>query len=290
MNEMIALDPGVAHDLESLRLLRGKVGFYEGRFISRFPRNWYARALEIAKSINSDIDHKLVLESLTRLRDKALLPSGREYNGGISWHDNAVISNKVTSFDLMISEVPANGFKTIIEIDDKDDWLNGRGKFLSPGTTGNLLSAMSPLLTTSGSLYLIDPHFDPDSGLSKDLFRQVLTKAFSNNCLSLTIIRSSKDWSKPGLKIRMQDILNNLGIKGKQLRFRVAHDRGTLDQQHARFIFSERGGLSLDRGLQTTRSAYPIAWIDKATHDELYNKYAERPLPFELMEDIRINS
>jgi hypothetical protein len=49
-------------------------------------------------------------------------------------------------------------------------------------------------------------------------------------------------------------------------------------KQHARYIFSERGGVRLDKGLQVDKAQVDFSIIEKPVHDELMKFFVERPL------------
>jgi hypothetical protein len=279
MNEEIALDPEVAMDINALRLIRAKVGFYNGRFVSMFPKNWYALAIQCAsdglKEPKGLEARKRAQELLLKLRDEALLPSRRQFNRSETWHENVLAAAQ--PFDMKISATPASGFLTMNGIEE-ENWPGGRAKDLPTATADNLLNALKPLLTQSYRFYLIDPYFDPRK--FRDLFIRTLKMAFGEkkSLVSMTIIRSQNGWvPPPEVRTVLQAIMNDLGLPNKELRFCVAKDRATQFVLHDRCIMSEKGGVTLDNGLQTKNSLFPVGYIDKEVHEERWKRYAGRP-------------
>ena len=288
MNEEIALDPEIGRYIDRLENIRGKVGFYNGRFISRFPKGWFKRAIEYAKHGLTDDKAKRAEDLLRKLKDEALLPSWRHYNDEESWHANVTAS--APPFDMRISATPVRDFLTATEVDE-EDWKGGQGEDLPIATVKNLLNALKPLLTQSRRLYLIDPYFHPTSNRSKELFISALGMAFGARCVSMTIIRNQKDWMPwAELRSHLQAIMNVPAFRGKELRFCVARDLGTQFVLHDRCIMSEKGGLTLDNGLQTKPSLFTLAYLDRTRHEQRWKRYTERLLPFDLIVDETVRS
>lgn len=284
MNNEVAVDPIVASHVAELRLLLSKVGFYEGRFISRFPKRWLALALGGIVDQNM---RKSVQVLLDRVKDGAFLPSGRSYDSARRWIDNAIDQHKSQPFSEVITDEKLEG---CINIDAFDvDQLKGSRDIKVVPNSENMLSALDPLLSLSGSLFLIDPYFVPWASVTRRLFVDLLLRCFSARCVSFTAFVSEKEWRNEFIDAdkRIREILPTSLGGTRELRIVVLGDLATSDQLHARYLFSERGGVRLDRGLQTGRARVDLSLIDRVVHNDLMHTFVERPLPYPIIKEFR---
>ncbi len=286
MNEELALDPGVASHVADLRLVLAKVGFYEGRFISRFPGHWSKMALE---GIADQNVRQRVQALLERAREYAFLPSGRDYDSTMPWIHNALQQQHSNApFEMVIAAAKQAG---VVHIDDFDPpSLPGSRDARIIGTVENIMKVFRPLLALSGNLVLIDPYFKPWISNTKILFQRVLTESFSSRrCISFTAFVSHKEWLDD---MRHADafIVGALpkSLGGKQeFRIVVCDDTGTVSKLHARCLFSEKGGINLDKGLQSNSAKIVVSFMDKTLHEDLMQTFVERPLPFNVVREFK---
>jgi hypothetical protein len=287
VNEEIALDPAIATRVGDLQLMLAKVGFYEGRFLSRFPKRWASMALE---AVDGDVNLTRVRVLLERAKESAFVPSGRPYNSGMRWVENAISQNQISPFAGIVAIERRQG---CVAIDDLDiSMLPGSRDIRIVPSRERLLSLLRPLVRSSGSLYLVDPYFKPWLGNTRRLLCDFLAEAFSSRCISFSAFVSIKGWYEElsSANEKINSVLAAIEHVGRSLRFVVCDDLGTAEQLHARYLFSERGGIRLDRGFQTGRVNSDFSVIDKGVHDELMKTFVERPLPFPVTREYRITS
>ena len=275
MNEEFALDPEIAKRLVELRLLLSHFGFYEGRFISRFPRRWFAQALE---GITDQGVRQRVQMLLERAKAYAFLPSGRAYDSSKRWIDNALQQHIETPFNAIISVLDQPG---VIAVDDLDPRsLPGSRDARVMGSVDNIMKAIRPLLRLSGFLVLVDPYFKPWATNTNKLLNEVLTESSGWQCISFDAYVSEKEWEDEisHAESLMADRLPKTAGGKLDFKIKVCRDLETESRLHARYLFSAKGGIRLDKGLQTDRSKVDLSFIDRSVHEDLMQTFVERPL------------
>lgn len=280
MNEEFALDPALGSRVQQLRFLLSKFGYYEGRFAARFPKAWFRDAVE---QIQDDSIRAALAALWERYGDLTFLASGRPYDPKQKWLENATSQHLSRPFAQVIS---AERHEGTTALDDLElDALPGSRDARKPGSVDNLLDVMSPLIRTSGTLYLIDPYFVPWAHHVKWLFTAVVEQAFNARCVSLTAFVSVGSWSEylHDGEERIEKTLPRRWGGRKRVDVKVCNDVGSDMKLHARYLFSERGGIRLDKGLQTQRAVVDISYIDRGVHEDLMKTFVERPLPFEVV-------
>lgn len=283
MNEEYAIDPAVASRVTELRLLLSKFGFYEGRFVSRFPKRWLAQALD---GITDQILRQRVQVLLEHAKEHAFLPSGRTYDAAKPWIANAIAQQcSSTPFDSVIS---LERRPETVHIDDLDpaNFRPARDRRVT-GTVANIMNAVRPLLRLSGNLVLIDPYFRPWATNIQKLLEEVLRESFGARCISFTAFVSGTEWLHDMNRAEslIADALPKLAAGRKIFSVIVCDDLATTSGLHARYLFSEKGGIRLDKGLRTDRVKVDISFIDGSVHEDLMKTYVERPLPFNTIKE-----
>lgn len=284
MNEEFAIDPAIASRNNELRLLLSKFGFYEGRFVSRFPKRWFAQALE---GITDQVLRQRMLVLLEWAKEHALfLPSGRTYDAAEPWIANAVAQQRSsTPFDSVISLERRPEAEHIDDVDPAS-FRPSRDSRVT-GTVTNIMNVLRPLLSLSGSLYLIDPYFKPWATGTRKLLKEVFHESFGARCVSFKAFVSGTEWLRDmdQAESRITDALPKLPAGQKSFSVVVCDDLATTSDIHARYLFSEKGGIRLDKGLRADRVKVDISFIDGSVHEDLMKTYVERPLPFNIVRE-----
>lgn len=283
MNLEIAVDPGTVKASDAFSVLATHLGFYQGRLISRFPGDWIPRAYNEAADL-PDLERHRIVAALQRIKESALIPSARLFDTKKSWLENAEIQHRERAFAEVYCREKSEFGTAITEVFGRYDWSDLSGE-KEVGSEENLLRSFKPLLSSSGTIYLMDPYFAPKRKANRSLFNAILNSAFSSRCIEFKAFVREKDSGFP--KDRCGPYLRSL-IDGDWKQNRrvtiVAFEDATYEaEQHARYLFSERGGFRLDKGLQVSESKVDVSLVNKTTHDELMKTLVERTFPFKVV-------
>ena len=263
MNDEFALDPAIASRVSELRVLLSKFGFYEGRFISQFPRGWVKLALN---SIPDQVSRQKVLELLKRDKDAVFMKSNRPYLEAMNWTDNTVEQHAIAPFKGILSTEARPGF-TLIDDVDSTSFPSARDARVT-GSLDNIMSAIRPLIKASGSLFLIDPYFQPWAARTRELLIAVLEERKPGTELKAMV--SAKDWPQVEYANgKIRDALPQTFLRDWRFKVLVCDDELSKSRLHSRYLFSEKGGVRLDKGLQTDEAVVDLSFIDKSVHDDL---------------------
>lgn len=272
MNDQYALDPAIARRIAELRLLLSKFGVYEGRFISRFPAGWVKRAFD---GLDDQSARKRLEVLLDRCKREAVfLPSNRAYDSERPWVENAAEQHDKAPFAGVISTEARPGFMVIDEV-DPTSFPASRDMSVT-GSLENMMRAIRPLLEMSGSLYLIDPYFKPWKPETRELLGAVLTEK-KLSAKFVAFVSASKDW--PDFTYADKQIRGALPANfpcNRTFEVSVCDDEDAESRMHARYLFSEIGGIRLDRGLRTDKAMVDLSFIDKGVHADLWHRFVER--------------
>lgn len=106
--------------------------------------------------------------------------------------------------------------------------------------------------------------------------------AFNAKCKELFIYVRSKNWpweEKKRCEYELGRLLEKTWEGTRRLTVDCFEDDADPKyKQHPRYIFSEKGGVQIDRGLQVVKAIVHFSMLEKHTHDDLMKFYWERPL------------
>jgi hypothetical protein len=277
MNEEYAVEPSAVEKLSELRHFISRFGFYEGRFIARFPHRWVRVALEAIADDEMRYRAHVLFENARRTG--VFISSTRKFDSSRSWLQNAI---SYQSGDMPFTAVVATQAHLDCQTLDSVELDGGPGERFR-GDVGNILNALSILLRTARTLYLVDPFFHPWAANTKPLFNAMLREAFSNKVQALEAYVSADEWQPPSgtLTEVLQNAIENRwdGKKRVTIHLCESHD------MHMRYLFCENGGVRLDKGLQVSpRVNIEVSYIAAAVHNSLMQQYVERPPQFQVSE------
>jgi hypothetical protein len=278
MNQEWAVDPACVERHSDFSLLASHLGFTEGVFLSKFPSNWLSLAFQRAEVLCEPQKTK-VREVLRRIKESAsLLPSGRGYDGQRNWGVNACDQHEVLPFDRLMSTSSTQHFTDISAIDEFD-WSSAR-EARTAGSLKTIIEILQPLIRLSYNIILVDPYFAPQRKGNRDLFKSVVDMAFSNKCREFKFFVRTVNWPyiENQCEGELRKLLGRYSHGSKKISVVCFDDSGCEHKQHARYIFSELGGLRLDKGLQIDESLVDFSTIGRVTHDELLKFFVQRPL------------
>ena len=210
---------------------------------------------------------------MERYKETVFVRSNRMYDVVKPWVDNAAEQHAKAPFKTVISTEARPGF---VHIDDVDPTsFPGSRDTSVTGSIENIMNAIRPLLNVSGSLYLVDPYFQPWAARTRELLSAVLTARKQGAEFKAFV--SSKEW--PELEYadkKIREALPRLSSHNGNFKVAVCNDEESTARMHARYLFSEKGGVRLDKGLQTDEGMIDLSFIDKDVHGDLLRKFVER--------------
>jgi len=290
MNELIAVEPECCAATQ-LITLASVVGFHEGRFIAEYPRYWVKLAYKATNCVSDDMQRSLLNEAIAHIKETSLLSTQRIYDQNQTWRNNAFEGEKAGVFGKVLTDGDYPMSENIHRIFPKK-WSSERGIVQRAPTVDFFLFLLNPLLISSGSLVLIDPYFKPLDAKTLPLFKAVLRVAFQARCKEFVAFVREKKWGwnqRQSYKLLIDKIGTSIS-PGKNVTIHVCDDRYPTDWEeegmHTRFIFSEKGGINLDKGLQLRGKDF--SYIDKTQHEELLREYVEGLPPFKIHYSLRL--
>ena len=250
MNEIYGVDPDAPKDLQELRSMFERFGPASGRFIGRYPDDWLS-LLESRFTNLSGLDRSRMSLLLQRHRDTLLGVEG-QYFRSRSWSENARL---VRQFKKVLGSSPnPHGLPTLDDfLWDDSEVDSSRGTFI-PMTVSAYCTACAPLFEISSEVHITDRflRLRHDSGhLDRrrlDLIRSMAHQAErSGRCSTLFLHFELPNFSPEAAYD--DQLKRDLGSIQADTRVQIYFDIHSR-LQHGRYVFSVKGGLQFDHGLQ----------------------------------------
>ncbi|MDP5130180.1 MAG: hypothetical protein NWQ54_04820 [Paraglaciecola sp.] len=269
-----AVNPVQVNSLDKLALLKSSFDFSRGALISAFPNSWLRQVDEQLAAGLTDMQRKRVSSLLTTLRDRALIKSGRAYEGD-SWPQAARFSSEQKPFFSIVgsdTHSPPEHFSAVEMLEQLD--FEALGSIDVPRQASALLRPIAPILTGASKIRLVDPYACP----TKPNVIVVLHALFEvlNGKRCEIEVYSKEIADKTMVTAHFRELVRQLPAN-VTLNWFWLNDEGT-GQLHQRLLFTEKTGVIFDRGFieptaheqrQTTTNLRTMnkTQVDNATRD-----------------------
>lgn len=296
------VDPGCFKGWDRFIYLIEQFGIPHGRLISQFPKSWIKMVLDGCKHFTFR-QRKMMEDELKRIRDQALVRSGRHYDGAKSWIQNAIEQHETKKFHAIITEENTAGMNFVLvasEITRTTHLWDVPHEDAIARTAGALASAIAPLLQMSTRILFIDKFFEPATSKWQETLLRFIELSLDGGAKSPSIeyhLKIEADELMKDGKIRKDEFQEYCdrclaevipaGIEMKLFRWL---DKAGGEDMHARYILTERGGIRVDWGLdkgskgQTT----DVSLLDARLWKKRWDSYQESSNVFELIDSICI--
>jgi hypothetical protein len=251
-----AVEPeAIAKDWESFRYVTEKFGVEQGRVVSRFPKRWSKKVVAAANAVDQNLG-KRITEKLAH--ERFVVSFGRTYFDDASWIANALREDGRSEFAGIIAGGPcpeAPNRRTVPELDN--NFFYCARQVVVRRDAQVLADTVHSLLACARQIVFVDPHFNP----TRPKWRRTLAaflRAATARGNRPSIIEYHIQWKDPGFADgrwhdrfveACRDELPAVIPTGFNLRIVRWDDRNTPEQMHARYILTDRGGVSVENGL-----------------------------------------
>lgn len=285
-----ALDPNVLHNFDKVRYFLEKFGVHRGRLIARFPGKWERMVRQVINSCG-EIEKARIIECLLMAKD-SLVKSQREYDGNISWIENAEAQHALKPFHAIISTSNPRATKEVLRADELTDatplWQVSRERVV-PRKAAELATAVQPLFQIASEILFIDPYFDP----SAPRYWKTL-KSFTRIICADTPLRKIEFYLKfdpnfASFKRCCNDNIPQILPDGFQMRFVQLRQRDRGETLHPRYILTDKGGVRFEHGLDEGRDGEytDVSLLSLHVYQQRWKDYYEARA-FEVVDEITI--
>lgn len=276
INNRYALNPETKiNGLEFYQVL-SKFGLSEGRFIAGLPENWKKIVLDIFTNRDlGDIDNQRVSRALVLLKERGgFLRQTFDYEKTQPWIDNALRAKETGIIENIIGDTSAPGIsaKDILESSLLEDCRDTK----IPWSAGDMVRVAMPLLSMSEEFYIVDDYIqfsEVENGYSR--FFSKLFSSLGNRNLKFSIfckkIHFERFTSNENFKRKMPTLMQRHLIE-----FNILAD---CEENHARFIFSQKGGISYDKGFRSNldqNQKYPVSYMSNSLLDQYIEHFVRK--------------
>jgi hypothetical protein len=289
MNEEFLIEPTGFKSALELKYVLEKFGFFQGRFIGKFPKDWKKQIYQNMDKL-PDLEQKRISILLEKNQD-CLVPSGQPFDATSPWIKNAHQQVKQKNFEGIIAASSNEwDYPTYSEVDH--DYLMGGHDSRILASSKNYTKITQRLLQLSHEIVLVDPYLKLNSGGCEHVLNEFLVSAQQGKCRSFVIWARDKEAglkTKAAYRLMLEKNYKPRLMNGSQLTVKLVNDDASSQKMHARLMLSKLGGFRFDHGFsEFDADRYvDIAIIDKKTHDGYCHWYLDpgSPNDFEIVEE-----
>ena len=286
MNEEFLVEPSSVNNPHDLKYLLDKFGFFKGRFIGKFPKDWKKQIFQNISSL-PDMEQKRIKRLLEKSKD-CLVPSGQSFEPSLSWLDNAHKQVLQKNFEGIVTATSNQwGYPELSEVDE--DYLVGGHDVRILGKAQLYTDITHRLLKLSHEIVLVDPYLHLDKPACEKVMSSFIETAQQGKCRSFVIWSREEKSGMKGYQQMLERKYKPKLAKGTRLTVKLVDDTGSVEKMHARLMLSTLGGFRFDQGFaEIPDNRYvDVAILTKETHDQHCRWYLDpgSPNDFEVVEE-----
>ena len=294
-----ALEPALLNNWEDFRYFTEKFGFFQGRFISRYPRRW--KKMVIASLSETGLKRTKMVERIKKLDDR-MLPRQHEWNPEKDWLTNAEDEHEERPFHAILAKENPRSKDFVLEGDDVEDdtpRFKIEGNITIPRSARKIATLVAPVLQHAEEILLIDSNFGPENFRHRHLMKKFLAAAISGRGTS-PLKRVEIHLKEKAIKNKKQaaaffrsqalEKLPHLIPECMNVRLVRWSDGDSNDRFHNRFILTDRGGLQFGDGLEAGKGKDQISLFGKNTETYLHLRklYARDSSTLDFIDEVEI--
>lgn len=207
-----------------------------------------------------EIERKRIEEGLRDIKRK-LVRQSRLYDSNTSWLGNAESEHQRQAFRAIIALSNPRRTPAVLSADECEEesgtsplWCVPRSISV-PRSAVEMARQATPLLKISTQILFIDPYFNPDELKFRKPLQEFVRVLVTSRPLTRLEYHLSADHKSAPSAPHFRDLCNRklpqLLPIGTKLRLIRWNQRSDGREFHARYIVTERGGISFDPGLDT---------------------------------------
>lgn len=244
-----AIEPEALLDNQHRRYLVDNLGVDTGRLVSQYPNDWIDTVLQACADFQPLEKHG-IKEDLNALR-KRLVKTGRAYSDELMWLKNALNAHASQPFTAIVvaedDADPATLKASTLRKDTPGWFVPSDGKVRRNAKA--LAEIAGPLLNLSSVIFFVDQHYKPTADFGRPLteFLREAQKGKAPHRLEYHLnARATSEAFVSGLDrqrkyLGLHDGMSLVFVRWEQI------DEG--ENQHPRYILTNRGGVRFDYGL-----------------------------------------
>lgn len=237
------------------RYLIEKFGFDRGRLISEYPKRWRRDVYDAARGLPA-IEKKRIEVALQQARTNKLVRFPRGYDPDIGdWLANAISQNADKPFRAIIASANPDDDQSVLLVDELDE---NAPLMVAPHDCAivrnapDIAGAMALLLRTSNEILLVDPYYSPFNANYRSTLRECLRIVHEGNPKAVCEIHHTDHNRCPpveGIENSAEQVFHGVIPEGMSVNIFRWKEKDGGEDFHARYLLSDRGGISVDAGL-----------------------------------------
>jgi hypothetical protein len=288
-----ALDPAVLDNWDSFRFFMGNFGISKGRLISEFPNKWKKLVYEACSGCG-EIEKKRIEESLAEIRSK-LIRSNRIYNGKVGWLINAEQQHLLSPFHAIIAKNNPNRIKHVLFAEEiNNDTPHPLWDIKKEECVARKASVLgryvAPLLKISSEIIFVDPHFNPNLSRFRNTLAEFLNSIVRNNKIRRIEFHLGDKLGRDYFEKECREHIPGMLSRNQVITFIRWREMECGDDLHPRYVFTERGGIRIERGLDEgdDGKTTDVSLLEASLYNRRWKDYQRDTSPFDFVDELKI--
>ncbi len=286
------------------RYILDNFGIGNPALMAEFPKlkNWRKQFRQLSTSLG-DLERTRLEELFQRLTQKTICRSGYEYDGTVSWLENAEKEDSRQPFKAIISHTSQGKVTKVLRGNSigewpADKWQPERGAIV-PRRASDMAAAVGSILYNSSTIIFIDPYLMPAKEEYRNSIQAFLQKCVLNDALSPKSKRiefhTSADINNAAsdqhYKEECEKKISPLLPAGISVTFKRWGKKQDGAKLHNRYILTDIGGVAFPNGLAegSSQEIDDVSLLTRDQYELRWKQYTSEKPAFDLQFEFTIS-
>jgi len=300
-----AIEPASLTRFDTCRYILEKMGIPEGRYIAKYPTNWFKSVLQACNDDKEclEINRKRIVILLKKASKCVLTRRYRFYDTDLEWLLNAEKGHNEAPFQAILAKDNPRkhaSVRSVYDITEDDPLFNIPREHIVARTAAELLNIALPFFELANEFIFVDGYFNPQEQKYQNSTRAFLTAIRdSGNSIKRLDYHTRGDRRGDSLSdfddFRQVCIDNFSGYLSHNQKLKIYrwNQRTGGKRFHARYILTNFGGIRIDSGIDeaydarsgSTNQDTEVSLIDQNVYEKMWERFTDPSRDFDKSDD-----
>ncbi len=301
-----AIDPELViawgKDRADYRYFCEQFGLGTPRMMGEFPNfnNWRKQFKRAAIGADETNELPRITAIFNLIQDQRIRRDGIDYDGTLTWLENAENENKRYGFQAILSMDNPRDHAQVLsstvlgDLMHKHPLWHVKSQSSCNRQAKQMADLLSPLFTNCSELHFVDPHFGPQNIRHRRPLAKFMEKVAHFRPRRLPMERivihvAVESFKGPDFRKECEKKLPDLIPIGLKLELKRWKQRNGGEKLHNRYILTDIGGVKIDPGLDDGKDgeSFEVILLERKPYEKQLDNYVRSPA-FDLAEQVTV--
>jgi len=253
--------------------------------MGEFPKfkNWRKQFKQAAANADATNELPRITAIFELLKDPLIRREGCDYDGTLSWLENAESENERRAFRAILAQNNPRRHKKVLTNDNLSDspFWNVQKQVYCQRRAQDMANSIEAILSNCSEIHFIDPHFGPENSRYRrplEAFLQTISiNRIYRPSIGKIVVHTSGKADFDFFRQACEDHLKQRVPIGTYLTLQRWNEKPDGGELHDRYILSDIGGVKVDPGIDDSYKGgnFVAMLLERHLYEKYWNDFVE---------------